>query len=595
MNSDFPAVFCDKSVRARSSDWLLVSRRSWHVVTAACLSLLFAGCAGLPFLQNQDADPQEEVVADSEWIEGQGVEFHVLAGELAAKRGQVDQSARHYLEATKQSGDAAIAARATRLALYAEEEALALESAKAWLELVPDESSAREIAARLALRAGDQEEALLHLRKITQSHADGVDEGFRKVGGLLNQEQQKTVEAMAVMQALVAESPEVAGAHYGLAMLATRQGDIPLAESSISRALSLKPDWVEARLLQVGILLKAGDVDAADQSMKSVLAGSGKMIKYRLAYARLLLDAEQAALAKAQFLTVLEEQPRNTSALFALGLIELDEGELETSHDYFHRLYRTGIRSEEAAYYLGRIEEKRENFAEAQQWYSTVVNGSQAFDAAIRRAYMMFKQDELESAVKFLRKLRSGNPQLAVRLYLAEADILYEAKAFKRAMTLYNEALEKFPDEFDLLYGRSLIAERLGKVEQARADLTRIVEMNPDDARALNALGYILSNHTSEYDQALEYVQKALSLSPQDPAVIDSMGWVQFRLGNLDAALEYLTLAFDKMPDPEIAAHLGEVLWVTGEQQRAREVWDKALGKDPEHPVLKDTVKRLSQ
>lgn len=561
-------------------------------IAVSVTALALSACAGIDW-RGGEADTQSAPAV--EWIDGQSAEFHVLAGELAAKRGQVEQSAKHYLEATRQSGDAAIAARATRLALYAEQEDLALQTANAWLELVPEETSAREIAARLALRAGDEAQVLQHLRAIAQMHSEGIDEGLRKVGSLLKQDEEQSELAMNVMQTLAAENPDAAGSHYGVAALATRSGDLDLAKTSIAKALKLRPDWADARLLQVGVLLKSGDIEAADQSMSEILLKPGTTVKHRLAYARLLLDADQIELARAQFLTVLGEQPRNTTALFALGVIDLDAQELDSAHDYFHRLYRTGIRTEDSAYYLGRIEEQRKNYAEAQEWYAGVTSGGRAYDAAIRRAYVISKQGKLDSAVSFLEKLRAGNPQLAIRLYSAEADILYEAKAYDRAMALYDEALAAYPDDANLLYGRALVAEGLEDFEQARSDLTRIIENDPSDARALNALGYILSNHTVEYDQALAYVQEALRITPQDAAVIDSMGWIQFRMGNLDAALEYLTLAFSKLPDPEIAAHLGEVLWVTGEQERAQKIWNQALGENPDHPVLNDTVNRLAK
>ncbi|MBI3171606.1 MAG: tetratricopeptide repeat protein [Hydrocarboniphaga effusa] len=224
-----------------------------------------------------------------------------------------------------------------------------------------------------------------------------------------------------------------------------------------------------------------------------------------------------------------------------------------------------------------------------------MTEGDQVIDAAVHRAVLLGKLDRLEESRSLLAGMREQLPGLATRFYLAEGEILLDQGRGGEALAMYLRALNESPNNTDLLYGRSLVHERMAKTELAETDLRAILAADPDDARAMNALGYMLTVHTQRLDEARKLIARALELSPGDAAVIDSMGWVEFRLGKVQEARTLLEEAFNKAKDPEIAAHLGEVLWTLGDKERARAIWDAARVKDPEHPVLKETVERLER
>jgi tetratricopeptide (TPR) repeat protein len=205
----------------------------------------------------------------------------------------------------------------------------------------------------------------------------------------------------------------------------------------------------------------------------------------------------------------------------------------------------------------------------------------------------MAKRGDLAAARKQLHSVRPTSEASAVRFFIADADLLREAGKLDEAMKVLDDALAQLPGDNDLLYARSLMAEKLGRIDQSEADLKQILASDPDNVQALNALGYTLADRTTRYKEALGYIQRALELSPDEPAILDSMGWVQYRLGNMEQAINFLRRAYKLDADPEVAAHLGEVLWVSGDRSAANQVWDKALKKDPKSKPLLDTVKRF--
>ena len=315
------------------------------------------------------------------------------------------------------------------------------------------------------------------------------------------------------------------------------------------------------------------------------------------------LDAGDLATALAEIRACFEHDPANVTfrrnyveiqARYARGLLALDRKNLELAERHFLELIEQPAQRFDAAYYLGRISEARGDLDAARGWYRRVAGGRHQVDALTRRAYLMADGGHVEEAQAYLQGLARMNPGMELQLMLVEADILLQSDRPEAALEIYEQGLVAYPAEADLLYGRSLAHEQLGQVDKAIADLREMVQLDEHDARALNALGYILTNHTERYSEARGYIARALEQRPDDPAVIDSMGWVEFRLGNLDAAAEHLRRAYELLGDPEIAAHLGEVLWKMGERDEARQVWDTALTEHPEHGTLQETITRLS-
>ncbi len=550
-------------------------------LSAATLLLAAGACAsaGEPRFQSPAAKAQ----------------YHIMVGEMAAQRRQPELAAQEFLKALELHPDAELAMRAASQALAAKNEPLALKAARRWQELSPGESDPREAVARLALRAGKRDEAVKQCEALIRGHAGGPEEGFRQVAQTLALEAKKKDDALAVMDQLRRKWPELAGAWHAQSLLALRFGQVELAEKSAREALKLQPNSREALLLLTGVLVKKGDIAGSDAVMAELLKGGADEAEMRMGYARLLLEAEQIDAARRQFEGALAAKADLHEARFALGLLELERENVDGAEPHFRALLEAAEFKQRAAYYLGRIEETRKQPAKALEWYAQVTEGDQALEALTRRAVALGKLDRLPEARKLLSDMRRELPMYATRFFLAEGELLLDAGADAEALALYDHALKGDPAESDLLYGRSLVHERLKNVDAAEADLRRIIAADQEDARAMNALGYMLTVHTQRLDEARKLVTRALELTPDDAAVIDSLGWIEFRQGRPREARALLEKAFGKVKDPEIAAHLGEVLWTLGERDRARAIWQAALSRDPEHRVLRDTVQRLDR
>lgn len=518
--------------------------------------------------------------------------YYVLAGEFAASRNQPAAAAQYFLQALDYVSDPLLAARATALALTAKNEDLALQAGRQWLKAEPNSGAAREIVARLALRRGALDEAFAQSRILIESSAGGLGEGYRQVALLLSQDPDKSDAAIALTQRLVELHADLSDAHYALGLVAYRYGKLDLAERAARKSLELKPGTREATLLLAGVEVKQNRPDAADQTVEALLKSDPDPVNTRLGYAKLLLESDQREHAASQLQKVLQSDPSNADAHLALGLLALEARKPDQARPHFEALIKSGERRSEAAYYLGRIAEQQRDYAQALRWYERVTNGTQALDAAIRRGSMLAKLERLDEARAMFEQLREQFPQYTVRLYAAEGEILYDTGRYREAQALYDSVLEQLPDEPDLLYGRALVLDQLGRFDKAESDLRRMIEQDPDDARALNALGYMLTLHTERFDEARQLISKALAITPDDAAVIDSMGWLQFRIGHLNQARDLLRKAFDKLPDPEIAAHLGEALWAMGDRDQAKRIWQAGLREDPDHRVLKETMDR---
>ncbi|MGH8442567.1 MAG: tetratricopeptide repeat protein [Nevskiaceae bacterium] len=522
-------------------------------------------------------------------------QYHVLIGELAAQRRQPELAAEEFLQALEFQPDPELARRAAGLALAARNEPLALKAARRWQELAPGDADPREAVARLALRAGKRDEAFKQCEALIRGHAGGPEEGFRQVAQVLSQEGTKKKDALAVMDQLRRKWPPLAGALHAHSLLALRFGEVALAEASAREAIALKPESRDSLLLLVGVLVKKGDIAAADATFADLLKLGGDAPEARMAYARLLLESEQVDAARRQFEAALAAKSGLHEARFALGLLELERENPDGAEPHFRELLQAPDFAPRAAYYLGRIEDGRNHPAEALRWYEQVTEGDQVIEALTRRALALGKLGRIADARALLTDMRRQLPMYSTRLYLAEGEVLLDAGAGDQALALYERALGEEPGDNDLLYGRSLVHERLKNVGAAEADLRRILLADKDDARAMNALGYMLTVHTARLDEARKLVTRALELTPDDAAVIDSMGWIEFRQGRTQEARVLLEKAFGKVKDPEIAAHLGEVLWTLGEKDRARAIWQGALSRDPGHRVLRDTVDRLDR
>ena len=558
-------------------------------LASAALWLVGLACSGAALAQDTPSGPTLSAEQSMQ------LQLQVMAGEMAAGRNQPGVAAKAFIEALELQPDSTLASRATQLALASEDEPLALKAARKWQELDPDNADPREVIARLSVRSGDLDEAHAQSLAIIRGHAGGESEGFRHVALLLSGEARHGERVKRVMDRLVSEFPELAGARYARALAALRFDDLALAERSAREALKLEPSSRDYRLLLAGVLVRAKQLPEADALMASLLAETKETGDLRMTYAKLLLEAGEREAARTQLRAALDADAKNDDARYALGVLAFNDGKLDEAEALFTPLTENRERGGDAEYQLGRIAEARKQYEIALGHYERVASGGQAVEAVVRRSVVLARLDRIDEARGALEQLRQQFPPLAPRLTLAEAEMLQEIGRNDEALAVYSSALERAPGDDGLLYGRSLVFERMGRFPEAEADLRRILADDPEDARAMNALGYMLTVNTTRYEEARKLIEAALKHQPDDPAVIDSMGWVLFKLGQAQEARVHLEKALANADDPEISAHLGEVLWTLGERERAREIWDRALAREPEHRGLRDTVERLTK
>jgi tetratricopeptide (TPR) repeat protein len=298
-------------------------------------------------------------------------------------------------------------------------------------------------------------------------------------------------------------------------------------------------------------------------------------------------------LAYQQFQQLNQLVPNDIDVQFSLGILALQLEKNREAADFFNGVMQTGKRIDDAAFYLGRIAEVEKRTDDALNWYGKVRGGKYLFNAQARMVGIIADKDNLQKARAMLGGMRTRMPERSVDIYILEGDVLRKHSTHSKVVELFDVALKEHPDDPDLLYARALSAAVLGRVDILERDLGLVLKQEPNHADALNALGYTLADQTKRYKEALDYIKKALALKPDSPAILDSMGWVQYRLGNNKEALSYLRRAFGMVQDVEIAAHLGELLWVTGKKQEAQKIIQDALKKHPDNKYLLKTVKRL--
>ncbi|MBS3935384.1 MAG: tetratricopeptide repeat protein [Sulfuritalea sp.] len=518
----------------------------------------------------------------------------LLLAEVAAQRGQLAQSAELYLQLARETRDPRIARRGAEIGLHARRHETALEAARIWQETEPGSAAARQAVIGLMATLGRFEELrdllppllaaeprflarnLLHLNRF-----------FVRVGD------RRAVQA--VVDAVTAPYLGMPEAHFARAHAAFDAREIPAARTAINRALELRPSWEAAALLRAQL---TEDRAEAIMALGIFLAANPGAREARLAYARALAGERRYAEARREFRALLDPLPadpaRAGDLIFALALLSLQLDDAQDAERQLRRLVELGhAQADKARFYLGRIAADGKRLDEALQWFGAVGRGEHYLDARLGAASLLARQGRLDAAREHLRVTETANPQERARLLLGEAQLLREAGRHADAHAALSAALVHQPDQPELLYEVALLAERIGRFDELESRLRRLLELKPDHAHALNALGYSLADRNIRLDEARDLIERALALAPDDPYILDSKGWVLYRQGQLQAAYEFLRRAFGLRPDAEIAAHLGEVLWKLGRKDEARQVWDKALKESPANEVLAETIGRF--
>jgi tetratricopeptide (TPR) repeat protein len=555
-----------------------------------------AGCANMarPTDTAEDAVLAKSARNNGATQETSDLLYLLLTAEIAGQRGQYDLALNNYLKAAKITKDAGVAERATQIALYTKKMDKAHEAVSLWIARDPKNVSARKIAALLFLKANQVDQAVEQLKILLTLNDAEIENTLIEVVKLLNVEAPKET-AMQAMKQLVNQVPPRAEIHFAYALLAADKGEYQLALEEIKRALELQPDWNKARILQAQVMSQMGDSRAARDAIRTALQRDPGNARLRLIYSQFLVKAGDYQAAERELSRILLKEPDNQDARFGLAMAQMELNREEKAKRTLTKLLDVPKWQMQAFFYLGLIEAKKNNLSSALRWFDKVSTGPIVFDAQVNAITALINLGRLNEARDRLRKVRKNFPNEALRLYLLEVELLTKNKNYGEAFDLLNAALEEMPDQTELLYSRALVAEQLNKIDVMEADLSKILEKNPDDVNALNALGYTLADRNERLEDAERYLNRALALKPDDPAILDSYGWLQYRLGRYDRALEFLRRAYEAVNDPEIAAHLGEVLWKAQKHLEARKVWREALRKDPQSEDMQEVKIRFKE
>lgn len=542
---------------------------------------------GMQVVQRDAGTPRHAPGIDQETL------YRLLVAEIAGQRDELDVSVEHYRELALQTRDPRVIERAIRIAVYARNDEAAADIARLWLEIEPGNTDAHQVLAAVAIRREDVGAAVSHLESILQANEGVLDQKLWLIANMLSREKDKDT-TLAVMKRLVADYQDNPDALFAYAHVAVRMGDMDRAEQLMKQVLALQPQNINAAMNYISVLRKNDKLQTAINWLEQNLEDYNDNFNLRLVYARLLTDARQFDASRAQFKQLVEADPDNTDVLYALGLLSLQSNNLDEAATYFQRLINLGERQPESRYYLGRIAEEQGRLQAAETHYATVEGGDNYMDAQTRMGLILAKQGRVDEALRHLHNIESENEADERMLLQARAEILLQQQRHEEALELYNQALAENPRDMDLLYSRAMLAEKMDKLDLLESDLRAILEQDPDHAQALNALGYTLADRTDRLQEAHDLIKRALKASPNDFYILDSMGWVLYRMGRLEEAVTYLRKALDKRNDPEVAAHLGEVLWVKGKREEAREIWETALQATPDDERLLDVIKRFN-
>ena len=517
--------------------------------------------------------------------------YDILLGEISGQRGRFDVSVPHYLQAAMDSNDPRVAERAVTIATFAKDYAVAARTARRWIALEPDKLEARKVLTALALRMNETDEVVTQLEYLVNASAD-LEAGFDLATAILARHADKKASLQA-MERLVARYPESPESLLGISRLAILSEDLTRALQAVEQVLEMRPGMPGAEILRAQILIEQDRKTEALQALEQAVVHNPKDTELRFAYGHLLLDAGDQDGARQQLGRVVELDPTNANALYSLALLELEAKETMAAERHLKQLLEMGQKQQSVYYYLGYAAQERGNDAGAIEWYRKVEAGEYWTQARLRIGKLMAGQGRVEEMRVEMQALRRSSPENAVAIYLLEGQVLSDLGLHEDAYALYEQALADDPENEDLLYSRALVAEKIDRIDLAEEDMRRILANDPDNVRTLNALGYTLADRTDRYQEALQYIQKAYAQKPDDPAIIDSMGWVHFRLGKLNEARTYLQQAWDMTSDGEIGAHLGEVLWTQGEHDAARRIWEESRKNSPDNPVLKRVLDRF--
>ncbi len=560
---------------------------------AACC-LLLSACQ---FNSQLPEQPTPEVTDDVTQAETASANFSqesllsLLTAELAGQRNQPITAAENYSQQAASTQDPKVAERAYQIAEYIGIADKALDNALIWANSAPQEPAAQRAATLELLKAQKYNQAIEYLDQAIALDSESDNHFDFIVLAASHAELEAKQHLNSYFQRLLKDNPQQVSLLLSSAILLQQQEP----EQALNQLQLISNKDVDSRVL----LLKAQllmQLERPEQSLKvteQLLTREPYNTNIRVDYARQLIALNKLEQARSEFLTLHQQSPDEDDFRLALAYLNMDLEAWQEAMVYLHDLLARDSYIDIAYYNLGRCLEELGDTQDAIAAYSSVTARQQFLAAQQRILDILIKQDSLSQFEQQLQQIETDFPNLQLQAELMRAETLSRNHYYDLAWNGIQQALLNFPGEHRLLYTRAILAEKRGDLQQLEQDLRQIIHEDPQHAIALNALGYTLADRTSRYDEALLLIETSHQLNPDDPATLDSLGWIYYKLEQLEQALQYLEQAHAIYPDAEIAAHLGEVLWQQGKKRQARKVWQQAWQKEPNHPVLQETIERL--
>lgn len=513
--------------------------------------------------------------------------YTLLAAEIAGQRGQYEVALEGYMEAAKLAKDPRFAERALKIALYVKDPSKINEATSLWLQQDPSSITAHKIAILSDLRTSDKAGAVNNAKALLELDPAGFESAMLELATLMDKEG-KLGLLYDILEDLSLQKPNQAVLYYLQAVIAKQQSRHDLADTKINQTLVLQPDWDKALLFQAQSAAVAGNLEQAAALLRSAAEKFPENSKIKRFLAQVLIRSKQYDQAAEIYKQLIAANAKDGESQIALALVYLELGKESKAEDLLKKLTDSPEWQSQAGFYLGKLEEKRKDNKRALQWYDKVTDGPFVFDASVSAISLLVRNKQYDEAESRLFALQEQYPQQRTKITLLLVELYNQQKNYARAYDMVTDLLAVNPDQRDLLYTHALTADRAGKKDILEADLKKILEKNPDDPEALNALGYSLLSDPARLQEAKGYLQKALQLRPNEAVIIDSYGWLLFKLGEPDQALVYLQQAYEKQQENEIAAHLAEVLWALGKKSEAKKIFNEAIKRSPDDEFLLD-------
>lgn len=585
-------------------------KNAFAIVT---LSALLSACAVAP-KQQPAQDQSDQPLAAAEARDHPDAEAklpnvdmtpammtQLMQAEMSFKNGDWQGPYLTMMSLAQQTKDPRLAKRAAEMALSAKQADDALAAVKLWRQYAPADDEAAQYYLGLVILSDNLGEAETILKQ-RLADAPPATRGLVmfQMQQLLLRAKDKPA-AMAMLERVVAPYGNLMETHVVLAQSALARNDKAAARREAQAALQIKPD---SEIAVLTVAQVSEDEGSATRVLKDFLAAHPEAREVRSAYARLLVNDKQYEAARQEFLVLDKAQPDNPTTLYALGILSMQLNDTRTAEQYFSRFVDLMEKAPEderdptkAVMILSQIAEERGDYKAAADWLDRLDSEDPKiqFGTQLRRAQLTAKQGDVAGARKLLGTLKTDDKAQQAQIVLVEAQILRDAGKPQEAFRLMEQGVKRFPDNMDFLYDYALMAEKMGKTAVMEKSLRKVIAKAPEKMHAYNALGYSLADRNVRLKEAYGLIDKALKMAPGDPFILDSMGWVKYRMGKLDEAESHLRKAYGVRNDPEIAVHLGEVLWKQGKKDEARKLWREAQAKDPKNDALKSTLARLHQ